>query len=206
MAQPREGKIILVRHGETEANLRRCFADSDDIPLTEAGQSQAHEAALRLSREFRPQLLISSTFFRARQTSGIIGNVLSLATEAIPGIHERHFGCLKGHPYGRLEEMMALDRLKPNPVKPWLWSPAGGESLDAVRQRAIDAIDALRVRYHGQEIVVVSHGAVIQALCAHITGQWSEASVPPNCGIVTFVYDAEGWQVPILSEKQEYLS
>src|SRR5579863_9929190 len=142
MERAQGGRIILVRHGETEANLRKCFGDSDDVPLTDAGRLQARELAFRLSREFCPEVLVSSEFVRARQTSEIIGRVLGLITEAIPGLHERDFGCLRGHPYERMPEMMAR-----SPVQPaWLWSPAGGESLEEVRRRAIAAIDALRVR------------------------------------------------------------
>ena len=183
------GKIILVRHGETEANLRRCFGDSDDIPLTDAGRLQSRKLAFRLSRDYCPEVLVSSDFLRARQTSEIIGRVLGLMTEAVPGLHERNFGCLRGHPYERLGEMMSRYPLEPA----WLWSPAGGESLDDVRRRAIAAIDALRVRYPGREIVIVSHGAVIQAVCAHVTGDWSELSVPPNCGLVTLDYVGLGF-------------
>jgi broad specificity phosphatase PhoE len=73
------GRIILIRHGETEANRSRCFADSDDIPLTDTGRSQSHALALRLSREFRAQILISSPFRRAQETGEIIGRVLGLA-------------------------------------------------------------------------------------------------------------------------------
>ena len=94
--------------------------------------------------------------------------------------YERDFGNLKGHPYERLSE-----------------APGFVESLDDVRKRAIAAIDSLRVRYPGREIVVVSHGAVIQAVCAHITGEWSEESVPPNCGPVMIGYDAQGWQLAV---------
>jgi probable phosphoglycerate mutase len=181
MERAREGKIILVRHGETEANLRRCFGDSDDVPLTDTGRLQSRELAFRLSREFCPEILVSSDFLRARQTSEIIGRVLGLMTEAVPGLHERNFGCLRGHPYESLNEMMSRTPLEPG----WLWSPPGGESPDDVRHRAIAAIESLRVRYPGREIVVVSHGAVIQAVCAHITGDWNSASVPPNCGIIS---------------------
>jgi len=195
MPPPPKGKIILVRHGETEANRQRCFACSDDIPLTDAGREQAHQLALRLSREFRPAVLVSSEFLRARQTSEIIARVLGLTTAAITGIHERDFGSLKGHPYERLGEAMSLDRS----IAPWMWSPTGGESLDDVRRRAIDAIEALRVRYPDQEIVVVCHGAVIQAICAHITGQWSETCVPPNCGVVMIPCGPQGWEQPVLS-------
>jgi broad specificity phosphatase PhoE len=188
MVEPHEGRIILVRHGETEANRRRCFADSDEIPLTDAGRVQSREVALRLSREFRPDVLVSSHFLRARQTSEIIANALGLATEPIQGIHERDFGSLKGHPYERLGEAPSL-------TEPWLWSPPGGESLDDVRRRAMAAMDTLRVRYPGCEIVVVTHGAVIQSICAHITGEWRDTSVPPNCGIATILYDVGGWNL-----------
>jgi broad specificity phosphatase PhoE len=157
-------KVILARHGETEANVRGCFADSDDIPLTEAGRFQSRELALHLSREFRPEVLVSSTFLRARQTSEIIADVLGLETETIPGIQERNFGRLKGQPYERLG------------LRDPKWNPEGGESLDDVRRRAIAAIESLRERYPREEIVIVTHGAVIQAVCG--------VSVPPNCGIV----------------------
>ncbi len=193
MPDVRKGKIILIRHGETEANRLRCFADSDGIPLNGAGRRQAHELARFLLRSCRPQALFSSSFLRARQTSEILESVLNLTTQAVPGLHERDFGCLRGLPYERMGEMMPRD------LEHWMWSPEGGESLDEVRRRAIDALESLRVQYPGQEILVVCHGAVIQAVCAHITRKWSEASVPPNCGFVTIAYDAKGWDLPVRS-------
>lgn len=205
MLQAQGVKIVLVRHGETEANKLRCFAAADDIPLTETGRLQAHELASRLLREFCPDVLVCSEFLRARQTGEIIAGVLGLTAEAIPGIHERDFGCLKGSPYERLGEMMFLDRagepLACHPFDQWTWRPPGGESLNDVRRRAVRSIESLRDQYRGREIVVVCHGAVIQAICAHITGEWSEAHVPPNCGIVTLTYDAQGWRAPIISGK-----
>ncbi|HEX4275258.1 MAG TPA: histidine phosphatase family protein [Bryobacteraceae bacterium] len=190
-----KGRFILVRHGETDANRRRCFADSDSISLSEAGVQQAREVALLLSDGFGAQVLVSSHFLRARQTAEIIAEVLSLETEAISGIHERDFGCLKGHPYERLGELMT----RCDDTPPWLWKPEGGESLEDVRRRAVLVMENLRDRYSGQDVVIVCHGAVIQAICAHITGVWTESAVPPNCGFVTIEYDAGKWSAPVLS-------
>lgn len=170
------GRLILVRHGESTANVRRVFAESDDVPLTHTGRLQAEQIAERLAREFRPGVLVSSHFLRARQTSQIIGRVLGLTAELIAGIHERDFGDLKGHPYARLGEALH-----------------SAEPIESVQRRAVAAIEALRERYPAHEIVVVSHGAVIQSIYAHITGVWSEDAVPPNCGVVTIAYDAHGW-------------
>lgn len=193
MSLAAEGKVILVRHGETEANRRKCFAESDDIPLTETGRRQAHELAARLAHEFRPQILCSSEFARARETSAIIAGVHGLQPETIPGIHERNFGCLKGHPYDRMVEAMSADPFY-DATRSWQWTPAGGESLDDVRRRAIAALGAARARYPGKDIVIVCHGAVIQAICAHIDGKWSESFVPPNCGLVEIEYTPRGWE------------
>jgi broad specificity phosphatase PhoE len=180
-----EGKILLVRHGETDANRRKCFAESDDIPLTETGRRQAHGLAARLSREFRPQVLCSSEFARARETSDIIASVLGLQAETIQGIHERNFGFLKGHPYHRMVEAMTADPLYDS-SRIWQWTPLGGESLEDVRHRAIAALSAARERHRGKDIVIVCHGAVIQAICAHISGEWND--VPDNCAIVEIDY------------------
>ncbi|MEP6717325.1 MAG: histidine phosphatase family protein [Terriglobia bacterium] len=187
-----EGKVILVRHGETEANRQRRFAESEDIPLTDTGRRQSAEIAARLAREFRPDLLLSSPFLRARQTSEIIGSALDLKPEVTSGIHERDFGCLKGRPYEDMGEMMLADPAY-NPRSHWLWKPPAGESLHEVRLRAFSALDALR-EGRAREILVVCHGAVIQAICAQITGEWRESYVPPNCGFAVLEFSAEAWK------------
>jgi len=176
------GRFILVRHGETSANRRRVFAESDDIPLTETGRGQSEQLAHRLAREFRPEVLVSSDFLRARETALIVGRILGLTPEPVSGIHERDFGALKGHPYARIADAGLF-----------------AESLDSVRGRAVTALEALRARYPANEVVVVTHGAVIQSVCAHITGVWSEDSVPPNCGFVIIEYDTQGWRAPVQS-------
>jgi broad specificity phosphatase PhoE len=193
------GKIILVRHGETEANRQRRFAESDDILLTDLGCRQAREVALRIAREFRPELVVSSAFLRARQTAESVANVLGLKAEVLPGLHERDFGCLRGQPYERMGELMLGDAAY-DPVRPWLWAPPEGETLDSVRARAMAALASLRDRPL-PELVVVCHGAVIQAVCAHITGEWNESFVPPNCGFAVIGFDGDNWREPVLSSE-----
>jgi phosphoserine phosphatase len=202
MESAQGGKIILVRHGETEANRRRHFAESDEIPLTEEGRLQARQLALRLAREFRPAVLLSSRLLRARETREIIARSLDIKTEVIAGIHERDFGCLRGHPYERMAEKTSLDSLY-EPFQASMWKPEGGESQEDVRLRAGSVLDSLRVRYAEQQVVVVCHGVVIQAVCAHVTGVWSDAYVPPNCGIVVLEYTAQGWKQPVISGEWE---
>jgi broad specificity phosphatase PhoE len=189
-------RIILVRHGETEANVRGHFAESDEIPLTEAGRLQAQRLALRLAHDFNPTALISSAFLRARQTGDILAHVLSLKAEVVAGIHERDFGSLRGHPYSRVAEVMSAEVVHdPNKIR--MWRPEGGESLEDVRRRAIAALEDLRIRYAGREILVVCHGAVIRSICSHITGDWADNYILPNCALVVLEHTEQGWQPPI---------
>ena len=187
-------RVILVRHGETEANVRGHFADSDEIPLTETGRAQAQDLAIRLARDFKPTVLISSTFLRARQTSDILAGVLSLKPEVLEGIHERDFGTLRGHPYSRVAEIVpAADLSDPDKIR--TWRPEGGESLEDVWIRAIAVLEELRVRYAGRQILVVCHGAVIRSICSHITGEWRDNYILPNCAALTIEHTEQGWRM-----------
>ncbi|MCU1261186.1 MAG: Phosphoglycerate mutase [Bryobacterales bacterium] len=178
-----EARIILVRHGETEANRLGCFAASEDIALTDTGREQAEELALKIQTQFRPHKVISSAFHRARQTAVIIARQLGLPVEVIPGIQERDFGCLRGEPYERMGGIMRKDNLY-DPERRWLWAPEGGESLEEVRLRAIGALEKIQTCYPQEEVVVVSHGAVMESVVAHLANNWKTACVPPNCGMV----------------------
>jgi probable phosphoglycerate mutase len=204
MQHQQAGKIILVRHGETEANRLRCFAESNEVPLNETGRMQAHRLAASLAREFPLARVFSSDFLRARETSDIIAAALGLKTEVIAGIHERDFGRLKGHPYERLAEAMVLDAMY-DPGQFRQWAPDGGESLEEVRMRGAAALEALRMEHQGKQVIVVCHGAVIQAMCAQVTGEWNEGWVPPNCGTVVIDFIGLEWKRPVVSGAWECL-
>lgn len=183
MPEPPKGRIILVRHGETEANRIGCFAASEDIQLTDLGRQQAEEVASSLERQFQPSMVYSSRFHRARQTAEIIAARFGLPVQTLPGVHERDFGCLKGEPYRHMGAMMKSDTAY-DPEKRWLWAPHGGESLETVRARAIVALEALQTLHPRTDVVVVSHGAVMETVAAHLSGDWTTAHVPPNCGLI----------------------
>jgi broad specificity phosphatase PhoE len=198
MAKP--GRLILVRHGESEGNRDRRFSISSEIELTEIGRQQAYDVAQRIKARFRPELIISSSFLRARQTSEIIAAELNLPVEVVEDIHERDLGTLRGESYDRLRDLV---KLAPgfDPRQGWLWRPEGGESYEDVRLRVTAAFDRLRVRFPEHEVVVVSHGGVMLSMWAHITGQWHGAHLPPNCGIVLIEHDGERFELPqILTE------
>jgi probable phosphoglycerate mutase len=196
------GKFIMVRHGESEGNRQRHFTISSEVGLTELGVQQAHEAARRIARLFRPQIVVSSPFRRARQTSEIIARELNLQIETVHDLHERDLGCLKGHSYDDLRAL-ALKDPSYDPARGWSWKPQGGESYEDVRERVMAAVDQLLRSYPQDEIVIVSHGGVMLSVWAHITGQWHGAHLPPNCGIVLVEHNGRRMQVPKIVQGKE---
>jgi broad specificity phosphatase PhoE len=173
------GKLILVRHGESEGNRDRRFTTTPDAPLTDLGREQAAMAARHIARLFKPRLVITSPYARARETGRIIAHALGLQAEIEPALYERNFGYLKGQPYGAVRDDPTFDT-----EKVWLWRPEGGESYEDVRARVAPVLERLTVRATDGELIVVSHGGVMLTCWAHVTGHWEGAHVPPNCGIV----------------------
>lgn len=184
------GKLIMVRHGESEGNRDRRFTISPEVPLTELGRQQAHEAAKRIAERFAPERIISSPYRRAHQTSEIIASELGLPIEVVHDLHERELGVLKGESYDLLRDLAGQDSGY-DPKRGWLWRPEGGESYEDVRQRVSVAIEDLRRRYPDQELVVVSHGGVMLSLWAHLTQTWENAHIPDNCEIVLIEHEPD---------------
>ena len=184
------GRLVLIRHGESEGNRDRRFTLSPEVPLTELGRQQARAAARRIAKRFTPERIISSPYLRARQTSDIIASELELPIEVVHNLHERDLGILKGQSYDLLRDMAGQDSGY-DPKRGWLWRPEGGESYEDVRQRVSAAIEEIRERFPDQELVVVSHGGVMLSLWAHLTGAWENAHMPTNCGIVLIEHELE---------------
>jgi broad specificity phosphatase PhoE len=196
------GRFIMVRHGESEGNRERRFTVSSEVGLTELGVRQAHQVARRIAQLFKPQIVVSSPFRRARQTSEIIAGELNLRIETVHDLHERDLGCLKGHSYDDLRALVLKDPTYDS-ARGWSWKPEGGESYEDVRERVIAAVDKLLRDYPQDEIVIVSHGGVMLSVWAHITGQWHGAHLPPNCGIVLIEHDGRRMQVPKIVQGKE---
>jgi broad specificity phosphatase PhoE len=197
-----KGRFVMVRHGESEGNRERRFTISSDVPLTETGRRQALEVARQIRVLFKPEVIISSPFARAQQTSEIIAAELKLPIEVVPDLHERDLGALKGHSYDMLREAVRMDS-QYDPANGWSWKPEGGESYEEVRQRVVVAIEGLRRRYPAHEIIIVSHGGVMLSVWAHIVGSWHGAHLPPNCGIVLIEHDHRQMYPPKIVEGRE---
>jgi broad specificity phosphatase PhoE len=195
------GRLILVRHGESEGNQARRFSPNPDIGLTPAGVEQARETGRAIARRFRPTRIVASSYRRARLTAEIIARELGHAGDVLVehDLRERAIGELAGQPYSAMR-----DHPEYSIECFWEWRPKGGESLIDVRERAAPVLVRLTAAHPGEDVVVVSHGGVMLALCAFVEGGWTRPRVARNCEVLVVTHAAgEPWRLSELSEHEE---
>ena len=162
-------RIIAVRHGETAWNVDTRIQGQLDIPLNEKGRWQAQRLARALASHEPMAALYCSDLLRAWDTARSIADCTSLPVVTDPALRERSFGHFEGKTFSELEaswpDQTALWRQR-DPD----WAPVAGESLLAVRDRVLKATHALAARHVGEQIVLVSHGGVMDALYRAATG------------------------------------
>jgi broad specificity phosphatase PhoE len=174
--------LILVRHGQTEANARGLLLGRADPPLTDNGCRQARALATILPR---PARIVSSPLLRARQTAAVLVDAQPGGGGAPPRVDiddrwvEMDYGALDGRPASALDEDSWLAwRQDPDFV------PAGGESLAAVGARVREACAELAAECARRDVVVVSHVSPIKAALAWALGVGDEVAWR------MFLYDA----------------
>jgi len=170
-------RILAIRHGETPWNVDTRIQGQLDIGLNDTGKWQA-QCVGRALREEHITAIYSSDLARAFETAQAIAqsNLLAdrLSVVRHTGLRERHFGHLQGQTWQEIEAGW------PDDAKLWRgrdphWSPVGGESLTVLRARIASCVHALASQHLGEQIVLVAHGGVMDALYRLATQQTIEA-------------------------------
>ena len=155
-------RIILVRHGQTDANKEGRFQGASDASLNHMGHSQAQALARRLSSKDLAAIY-SSPQTRAMQTATPIADAQNLPVRTMEGLRELDIGELDG-----LQAPDLRDRY-PHILEQWrinvgaLTMP-GGESIVGLQERTWNAILHIRDSYPEGTVAAVSHNFAIQSI------------------------------------------
>src|SRR3990167_4625255 len=87
--------IYVVRHGESEWNVKGLIQGQSDSPLTQSGERQAFLLAKEL-KNIKFGAVFSSDLVRAKRTADMIALERSLAIQTSKALIERNFGKLEG--------------------------------------------------------------------------------------------------------------
>lgn len=168
-ATPDATHLILVRHGQIQANLDKRWHGWTDSALTDEGHRQARRAAARLAAE-HPDIraIYASPLQRAFHTARQIADALGLDVIPEPRLKEYGIGVLEGVGFGDLaRQHRFFEQVDANPE----YAPEGGESIRQVGLRVRAALDDLHQRHQGEKILAVSHGAALALALAGLFEQ-----------------------------------
>ena len=179
-------RLYLLRHGQTEFNVKKLVQGRCDSPLTDLGRKQAGMAAAWLKgHNVVPDKVVSSPLGRAMDTAQLVATELlgpDAAVESCEGIIERCYGSFEEGPHDAL----------PTDV----WDPGedlvpfGGEGSRALQERMLDTLTNLMGSEGIETLLAVSHGSASR--------QFIKAAVPegfelpaklPNCAIMIFGFE-----------------
>ena len=185
--------LLLVRHGETAANVAGTWQGSTNTPLNERGLAQAHALASRLADEAPDIVAIySSPLGRATQTAEIIAQKLGeLPVQTDPALAEFNLGDWEGLTY---EALRSEKRLWERMAEDFNFAPPNGESAVEFAMRLLNVFQTIAARHPGEKVAVVSHGGAIATALAMLIEQdgsrWGAYQMA-NCGLSELVFDPE---------------
>lgn len=184
-------RLYLLRHGQTEFNVKKLVQGRCDSPLTDLGRQQAGMAAAWLkAHNVVPDKVVSSPLGRAMATASLVACELlgpDAAVEPCEGIIERCYGTFEEGPHDAL----------PTDV----WDPGedlvpfGGEGSRALQERMVGTLTNLMGSEGIETLLAVSHGSASRQFIKAAAPEGFELPTKlPNCAIMIFDFNEEDLQ------------
>lgn len=201
-------KLYIIRHGETDWNVKRRFQGRADIPLNEEGRRLARITSEAL-KETAFTKIYTSPLKRAYETAMIIKGDRDIPVIEEPRIIEIGFGEYEGLCCGKdnfnipdPEFMNFFDRLEA--YKP----PRGAEGIDELKARTADFLQEIvhNKNMENDTILVSTHGAALRGLLSYINGiglkDFWKGGVHKNCAVT--IVDVNDGRALIIEEGRTY--
>jgi isoleucyl-tRNA synthetase len=177
-----------MRHGESE-NVIFKIVDSGDqhSHLTPRGKKQVVQATQQLKKK-KIDLIFSSDLTRTRESVDIIAEALGVPVHFDKRLREMNLGALSGKPIGEYWKAFpaAESRFTGH-------ADANSESYTDIRARAWSFLEEMEKKYHGKNILIVTHETVVWMLSQAALG-WSDREAmikKTGDGTKDFVHPAE---------------
>ena len=168
-------QLLLVRHGQTDANSQNIVQGRIENDLNQTGKTQAAHCGLFL-RDLRLPVdaVYSSPMSRARETAAIIVSAMGSTLPVIidENLTERHFGALDGHKI----DAGYLDLVERNAIP-------GGEKHEDLEARVFGALASICARHPDASILVVAHAHVIKSVLVRLVPGFRYTSLLANCSV-----------------------
>ena len=178
------GRLLIVRHGETEWNAEGRIQGHTDVSLSEKGRQQARVLAHRLA-DTPIDSAYCSDLSRTSETAQIVLGERNIPLNLTTQLREYHKGVFEGLTASEMKtrypEMYAASL-----IPDLEFAPTGGESIRKTSARMAGFIADIRERHQAETVLVVGHGGSLRAVIVSLLGLPLEATwrfVMANCGL-----------------------
>ncbi|MFQ5932263.1 MAG: 2,3-diphosphoglycerate-dependent phosphoglycerate mutase [Nitrospiraceae bacterium] len=192
------GRLVLLRHGQSQWNLENRFTGWVDVPLSPKGEEEARAAGWKLT-QFRFDCAYTSVLKRAIDTLRIVLEEIGqmgIPIEKDQALNERMYGELQG-----LNKAETARKYGKQQVKLWRRGyeirPPGGESLKDTADRVLPYYES-RIKpdlLAGRTVLVSAHGNSLRALVMDLDrlspSEVLELNIPTGAPLL-YELDADG--------------
>lgn len=185
-------RIILLRHGRSEANEDRRFAGHTDVPLAPLGCEQAQNAADWLCANEKIDRIYSSDLQRAMNTARPTAERLGLEVIPVRELREIMPGIWENRKYDELEAELGDE------FRCWRENlpcahPTGGESVADVFERTVAALHRIAEENTDKTVLIATHWTPVRCAICHALGlplaDIMQAPAPFNASIHILRYE-----------------
>jgi len=176
--------FYIVRHGQTDWNVKKLIQGQKDIPLNETGELQAKILGEKL-KDIKFDAVYSSDLIRAKRTAEIITIEKKLAIATTKALRERHFGKFQGLSFASDKNtsiMKLVNELKAA-------SPQDQKEIENdefMISRLITFLREVAVVSPNKTILIVTHAGPIRTLLIHLG--WAKYENFTEGGIKNLAY------------------
>jgi 2,3-bisphosphoglycerate-dependent phosphoglycerate mutase len=166
-------ELLVIRHGQSEADILKRIEGRADFPLTLLGKQQALLMAEWVKELYIPDYILSSTLIRASKTAQILSNKTDVEVQYYTDLMEFNNGLIAG-----LTKEEADAKYPPQKDKKPHERFYEQETLIEFRLRAETILSKIIYEYpFDKRIAIISHGGMINMLFK------SFLKLPVNCDV-----------------------
>ncbi len=195
-------KLILIRHGQSEANLQRRFAGIYDAPLTALGEQQAALSAAYVAENYKVSRVYASDLKRAYFTGKAAADACGVEIFPDKRLREISAGAWEGMLFEDIVEKYPKD-FERFMTDVGASRATDGESVAELGTRVMDALRDLAERHEGETIVIATHATPIRAVQSLVSfgdlAHMQELSWVSNASVSVLAYEEGKFSFDLIS-------
>lgn len=194
-------RIILIRHGQTRANLEKRYIGTTESPLTSYGKYQANSLKKRIAAKTIDKVFVSSSK-RALDFSKIVfGN---RQRKVLTALREMNFGIFEGLTHSQIlkKHPQIYDKWFKNPQR---FNIPEAESFIDFRMRIFKALKEIVAGNCGKTIAIVTHGGPIRMILGKVLKLKNLWEVMPGLASISIIeFNKDKPKILLFNDRSHY--